>query len=119
MELAFLERRIELSLCGERSVYVRQAVKDPSEYISRVRQRFESERIKPMLRTVALERDVASLDRLSGDYSVYFVTEGDPLSVFFDPISNCFGAAWGPELGTGRYVDLGFRSDDVLEMASA
>jgi len=49
---------------------------------------------------------------------VYFVTDDDMQSVFYDPASESFGAALGPDEDTGQYIDLGFRSDDVLAMAA-
>jgi hypothetical protein len=51
-----------------------------------------------------------------GDHRVWFITRGDPQSVFFDEIANLFGCCWGPDKDTGDYVDLGYRSQDPVEM---
>jgi hypothetical protein len=85
-----------------------------------VRAQFLSERIVPELREVKVEAHVALLIGLAeGKHSVYFVTDSDPQSVFYDPHTKSFGSAWGPEKTSGEYVDLGFRSADVLAMAVA
>jgi hypothetical protein len=51
-----------------------------------------------------------------GIYAVWLLLEDDPQSVFFDPATEKFGACWGPDVHTGEIVDLGFRSEDPLEM---
>ena len=51
-----------------------------------------------------------------GIHAVWLLLEDDPQSVFYDPATKKFGACWGPEIETGEYIDLGFRSDDPLEM---
>jgi hypothetical protein len=58
------------------------------------------------------------VDLPAGMHKVYFVTDDDMQSVFYDPASESFGAALGPDEDTGQYIDLGFRSDDVLAMAA-
>lgn len=80
----------------------------------------KTELIEPALRTVIVEPHIVHLvDLPAGTHMVYFVTEDNPLSVFYDPSSESFGAAWGPDESTGQYLDLGFRSDDVLDIAAA
>jgi len=119
MNAAYNDEMVSKSLAGERSVYLGH-VPDPECYIQSIRQRFLDKRIEPALRTVIIEPHIVHLEDLpAGTHMVYFVTEDDPLSVFYDPSSESFGAAWGPDESTGQYVDLGFRSDDVLAMAAA
>lgn len=57
-----------------------------------------------------------NLELDEGHRAVWFITQSDPQSVFFDIGSGRFGTCWGPERGTGIYQDLGFRSDDPVEM---
>ena len=51
-----------------------------------------------------------------GNYSVLLIVKDDPKSVFFDPNTGLYGACWGPDIYTGETIDLGFRSDDPVEM---
>jgi hypothetical protein len=51
-----------------------------------------------------------------GIYSVWLLLEDDPQSVFYDPATKKFGACWGPDVHTGEIIDLGFRSEDPIEM---
>ena len=51
-----------------------------------------------------------------GSHTVWFITTGDPQSVFFIESSGSFGTCWGPDGTTGVYLDLGFRSRDPVEM---
>ncbi len=51
-----------------------------------------------------------------GIYSVWLLVEDSPQSVFYDPLTKKFGASFGPDIYTGENIDLGFRSDDPLEM---
>ncbi|RYG14865.1 MAG: hypothetical protein EON92_00270 [Burkholderiales bacterium] len=51
-----------------------------------------------------------------GNYPVWLVIRGDIQSVFYDPMSRSFGACLGPEIGSGGWLDLGFRSDDPYAM---
>lgn len=57
-----------------------------------------------------------NLNIAAGKHSVWFITRMDPQSVFWDEHSNLFGACWGPDLKSGTYEDLGFRSDDPLRL---
>ena len=56
------------------------------------------------------------LGRPPGNYEVWLVMKDDPQSVFYDPVSRLFGACWGPDIVTGRFVDLAVRSANPLEM---
>jgi hypothetical protein len=119
MNAAHIDEVVSKSLTGERSVYVHH-VPDPERYVESIRQRFLEKRIVPVLRAVPIQPHVVHLvDLPAGTHMVYFVTEDDPQSVFYDPSSESFGAAWGPDESTGQYIDLGFRSGDVLAMAAA
>lgn len=119
MNPALVDELVAVSLNGERSVYARH-VPDPQEYVESIHRRFVSQRIVPALRDITIQPHVAGLLGLpAGTHSVYFVSDGSPLSVFYAPFHKLFGAAWGPDAETGEFLDLGFRSTDVLEMASA
>jgi hypothetical protein len=114
-----IDALVEQSLAGLRSVYVHH-VPDPQSYVESIRLRFIEKRVSATPRFVVIEPHISHLVSLPpGEHQFYFVTDDDPQSVFFDPNCNLFGCAWGPELPSLRYVDLGFRSKDVLEMASA
>ena len=119
MNPTLVDELVAASLNGERSVYAHH-VPDPKEYVESIHRRFLSQRIVPTLRAITIQPYVAGLLELPvGTHSVYFVSEGSPHNVFYDPFHKSFGAAWGPDAETGEYLDLGFRSADVLEMASA
>jgi hypothetical protein len=62
------------------------------------------------------EAQARFLGRQPGEIEVWLLVKDDPQSVFFDPFSADFGACWGPENETGRYHDLGARSDDPFAM---
>jgi hypothetical protein len=51
-----------------------------------------------------------------GDHRVWLVIRTGAQSVFYDPKNRNFGACWGPEIGSGEWLDLGFRSDDPFQM---
>jgi hypothetical protein len=51
-----------------------------------------------------------------GSHKVWFITMGDPQSVFFVEAGDLFGACWGPGRSDNAYMDLGFRSPDPVEM---
>jgi hypothetical protein len=57
-----------------------------------------------------------NLNLQPGEHQVWFVTKGDPQSVFFDETTGLFGSCWGPDLDNGLYDDLGYRSIDPVEM---
>lgn len=118
MNAAYVDEVVSKSLAGERSLYVSH-VADPERYVQSIRQHFLDKRIVPALRTIIIQPHIVHLvDLPAGMHTVYFVTEDDLQSVFYDPASESFGAAWGPDESTGQYIDLGFRSDDVLAMAA-
>lgn len=54
-----------------------------------------------------------------GIRTVWLIIKDSPQSVFYDAFTGSFGACWGPEKDTGSYIDLGFRSDDPIEMYTA
>lgn len=119
MNAAYIDEMVSKSLAGERSVYVGH-VPAPECYIQSIRQRFLDKRIEPALRTVIIEPCIAHLVHLpAGTHMVYFVTEDDPLNVLYDLSCESFGAAWDADESTCQYIDLGFRSDDVLAIAAA
>ena len=118
MKLTDIEQLVDSSLGGSRSVYIGH-VSDPSAYLAELESRFRAHRIAPELQVVTLEREVMEPQLASGPRTVYFVCRSEPQSVFFDPETQSFGSAWGPELPDLKYIDLGFRSKDVLEMFSA
>ena len=119
MNAAYVDEVVSKSLAGERSLYVSH-VADPEQYVQSIHQHFLDKRIVPALRTIIIQPHIVHLvDLPAGTHTVYFVTEDNPLSVFYDPSSESFGAAWGPDESTGQYLDLGFRSDDVLDIAAA
>jgi hypothetical protein len=119
MNAAYIDEMVSKSLAGERSVYVGH-VPDPERYVQFIHQRFLDKRIEPILRAIIIEPHIVHFVNLpAGTHMVYFVTEDNPVSVFYDPSCESFGAAWGPDESTGEYIDLGFRSDDVLAMAAA
>lgn len=119
MNPAYVDKVVSSSLAGERSLYVSH-VADPERYVQSIRQYFLDKRIVPTLRTIIIQPHIVHLvDLPAGTHTVYFVTEDDLQSVFYDPASESFGAALGPDESTGQYIDLGFRSDDVLAMAAA
>ena len=57
-----------------------------------------------------------NLNVAAGECWVWFVTQDDPQSIFFDEVSGLFGCCWGPDNETGGYTDLGYRSQDPVEM---
>lgn len=72
---------------------------------------------EPVQQAVLLEEFRASAFGLTGGIrQVWFVVRDDPQSVFYDLQTGSFGACWGPDAATGRYVDLGFRDENPFEM---
>jgi hypothetical protein len=109
---------VEASLAGARSVHTGH-VADAAAYVAELDGKFRAARVFPEPARVVLERDSYGLEASPGEHAVFFVCRSEPRSVFFDPKSQSFGCAWGPELPDLKYIDLGFRSQDVLEMLSA
>jgi hypothetical protein len=118
MQPSAVDMLVESSLKGARSVHTGH-VPDPVAYVAGLESKFRANRIAPEPEVVLLKREVPSLQLAPGPRTVYFVCRSDPQSVFFDPQTQSFGCAWGPELPDLTYIDLGFRSEDVLEMLSA
>jgi hypothetical protein len=119
MDTVSLSELVERSLAGPREVFIPSGV-EASAYVDGILSRFLSGRIAPDSRSVQVRSHIVHLVGLpEGEHTVYFVTDDDPQSVFYDPHSGSFGCAWGPDAESGRYVDLGFRSFDVLAMAAA
>jgi hypothetical protein len=109
---------VEASLAGARSVHTGH-VTDAAAYVAELDRKFRAARVFPEPGNVVLEREAYGLGASPGEHAVFFVCRSDPQSVFFDPKSRSFGCAWGPDLPDLKYIDLGFRSQDVLEMLSA
>lgn len=82
------------------------------------RREFENARLPlPMPEKMTIDSFHANNLRVAeGERWVWFVTRGDPQSVFFDEESGLFGCCWGPDKVSGGYTDLGFRSQDPVEM---
>lgn len=118
MNTAALEALVLLSLDGPRSVHTGH-VANPAAYIEDLRRKFLEGRVEGESETVFLERPAIGVIDAPGPRQVYMVCRSDPQSVFWDPATRSFGCAWGPELPALRYIDLGFRSKDVLEMLAA
>ena len=118
MNTATIEALVLLSLNGPRTVHTGH-VADPAAYIANLRAKFLENRVASESEIVFLERPAIGVSDNPGQRQVYMVCRADPQSVFWDPATESFGCAWGPELPELRYVDLGFRSQDVLEMLSA
>ena len=109
---------VDASLASARSVHTSH-VADPAAYIDALDRRFRATRVVPTPERVLLERDSYGLGISPGEHTVYLVSHSDPQSVFYDPVTRSFGCAFGPELPDLRYIDLGIRSQDVLEVLSA
>ena len=118
MKPADIDALVNASLEGPRSVHTGH-VGDPKSYVAKIEAEFCAKRVPPELEVVVLEREVAEPRLSPGLRDVYMICRSDPQSVFFDPETMSFGCAWGPQLPDMKYVDLGFRSQDVLEMLSA
>lgn len=80
---------------------------------------FELDRVpRPTPRMVELDEFHTRSPQLSpGLFWTWCVSEGGPQSVFFDEVSGLFGVCWGPDRETGGYMDLGYRSQDPVEMS--
>ena len=87
MNAAYVDEVVSKSLAGERSLYVSH-VADPERYVQSIRQHFLDKRIVPALRTIIIQPHIVHLvDLPAGMHTVYFVTEDDLQSVFYDPAS--------------------------------
>ena len=88
---------------------------DPTA-IQRTREDFDSSLIAPVAGLIEVEPHIADVLNLqAGSRAVWFVTKHATQRVFVDDSSGLFGVAWGPDVTTGRYSDLGIRSDDPID----
>jgi hypothetical protein len=77
---------------------------------------FESSRIGPLVGEIEIEPHIAEMLNVdAGMHSVWFLTAPTKQRVFFDELTGNFGVAWGPDVVTGSYVDLGFRTGDPMD----
>ncbi|MCW5633350.1 MAG: hypothetical protein KIT17_08445 [Rubrivivax sp.] len=84
--------------------------------IERVRREFDSSLIAPEIGSIEVEPHTADvLSIRAGRRSVWFVTRLGTQRIFVDDESGLFGVAWGPDASTGKYVDLGFRTEDPID----
>lgn len=84
--------------------------------IEQARSQFDSSLIAPEQGTVEVEPHIAQILNIEqGAIRVWFLTGPQTQRVFFDERPSLFGVAWGPDSVTGKYVDLGFRTDDPLD----
>lgn len=110
---------VEASLAGERDACT-PGPGSVEERIASATSWFNARRITPVPRTVNVPEHVAQfVGGPTGARLVYFVTEDDPQSVFYDEVTGSFGAAWGPDVESGEYIDIGQRSPDPLALAFA
>jgi hypothetical protein len=88
---------------------------DPNA-IQQARKDFDSSLVPPVACFIEIEPDIAETLRVqSGSRAVWLITAHTTQRVFVDDSSGLFGVAWGPDAGTGRYVDLGIRTDDPID----
>ena len=110
---------VDASLLRKRDVFVPNT-ESVDDYVARVEARFKAHRVRPTLRAVAVPDHVAAfVGGPAGARLVYFVTDDDPQSVFYDESTRSFGSAWDPEKESGAYMDIGQRSPDPLAMVFA
>jgi hypothetical protein len=77
---------------------------------------FQSSRIHPELGIIDVEPHIAEVLHIKpGEYRVWFITSPTTQRVFFDEKKNAFGVAWGPNNVTGKYIDLGIRTNDAID----
>lgn len=90
-------------------------VADPKA-IDRVREEFDLCLTPPEIGSIEVESQIAGVLSIdAGSRSVWFITKSATQRVFVDDESGLFGVAWGPDSSTGRYVDLGFRTEDPID----
>lgn len=83
--------------------------------IDRVRKEFDRCLISPEIGSIEVEPPIAAVLSIdAGSRSVWFITKPTIQRVFVDDESGLFGVAWGPD-SSGRYVDLGFRTEDPID----
>jgi hypothetical protein len=84
--------------------------------IEQIRNQFVSSLIPPEHGAVQVEPHTAQILHIEpGAIQVWFLTRHETQRVFFEERSGLFGVAWGPDLGSGNYLDLGFRTDDPID----
>ena len=84
--------------------------------IQKARLQFESCLIAPEVGVVEIEPHAATILNVgAGMRHVWFLTAQSTQRVFLDESIATFGVAWGPDSGTGNYVDLGFRTEDPMD----
>jgi hypothetical protein len=77
---------------------------------------FDLSRVAPEAGFVLVEEHLAPvLGTSAGPHRVWFITGLASQRVFLDEETGKFGLAWGPDSVTGNYVDLGFRTDDLID----
>jgi hypothetical protein len=88
---------------------------DPTA-IQRAREDFDSSLISPVADSVEVDQPIAEVLNVEpGTRAVWFITKHATQRVFVDDSSGLFGVAWGPDAATGKYSDLGIRSDDPID----
>lgn len=88
---------------------------DPAA-IQQARKEFDSSSISPVAGSIEVEPHIAGvLNVEAGSRVVWFITSCATQRVFVDDSSGLFGVAWGPDSTTGRYIDLGIRTDDPID----
>lgn len=84
--------------------------------ILQARKDFDSSLIHPVIDSIDVEPHIAGVLQVEpGGHPVWFITGPAAQRVFLDDHSGLFGVAWGPDAVTGRYVDLGIRTDDPID----
>jgi hypothetical protein len=87
-----------------------------SSALQKVHAEFNSSLIEPTTDFIEVEPHVAEILNIeSGSRQVWFVTEATTQRVFLDEPLDSFGVAWGPDAATGKYIDLGFRTEDPID----
>jgi hypothetical protein len=84
--------------------------------IEQARSQFALILIPPEQGGIEVGPDVSEILNIEhGTLWVWFLTSPQTQRVFFDECRNLFGVAWGPDSATGKYLDLGFRTDDPID----
>lgn len=90
-----------------------------SAYAADQLRKFREEQLfPPALESVHLDENIAR-GMPAGWREVWFVTRGQPQSVFYEEETQLFGVAWGPIGKDSWYMDLGFRDTDPLDLRNA
>lgn len=84
--------------------------------VQRARSELDRHLIAPEQGMVMVDQQISLVLGVEvGLRSVWFLTAPGTQRVFFDETSAKFGVAWGPEVVSGEYIDLGFRTDDPID----